>query len=396
MSPQKHIREPHFLKPSQTDRPAAQSGARPITTSAIQGAAEIRIGKKVVPKPDDGVLVEIFTMTLGTETIELWPLKNWTQLDGFKWRARCILPRIPAGLEITWDHLKVAGETVSPWDPDACAKLEKAFNEWLALERKTVELATSKAQAATTPEPAAMPSDGGGVEFKLDLSNEAQPRLKCLEGNQVVKTVALNAAGLTALVEQGFMRKPNALKVGALHNWVELDGQLFRFKEVPQDAQALERVLNERYLALGTADAPRDVVVSANPASPSGFDLQFPASPLGVVENRKRHLNEETVQLLQDPERCRVLRTGITARFAPPDLVFKVKTTGGGERPLEPGHDSTVSAQGLDGQTKTIDLSRPVSLLNLGVAELNEIFNHPAVNRRAHLAQIARSKAGQA
>jgi hypothetical protein len=263
----------------------------------------------------------------------------------------------------------------------------------LELERKTVELASAKAQGARIEAPTA-PPDEEGVRFELELGNP-QPKLKCIEGNQVVKTVALNVAGLNALVEEGFLRKPNALKVGALHNWVELEGELFRFKEDPKAAHELETTLNERFRALGLPDAPPDVVVSANPASPSGFDLQFPAAPLGVVENRKRHLNEETVQLLQDPERCRVLRAGITARFAPPDLIFKVKTTGGGERPLDPGPGSTVSELGSDGRGKAIDLSRPLSLLDLGEAELNAVFNHPAVNRRARLAQIARSKAAQ-
>jgi len=49
-------------------------------------------------------------MTIGGETIDLIPLKNWTQLDTFKWRSRGIFPRTPAGLEVAFDHVKVVGE----------------------------------------------------------------------------------------------------------------------------------------------------------------------------------------------------------------------------------------------------------------------------------------------
>jgi len=50
----------------------------PPTTGAA-GAAEadqIRIGKTTVAREGDGALVEVFTMTLGTETIPLLPFKN--------------------------------------------------------------------------------------------------------------------------------------------------------------------------------------------------------------------------------------------------------------------------------------------------------------------------------
>jgi hypothetical protein len=361
------------------------------------GAQHISIGKKALPHGPDGGGdgVEIFTMTIGEETIDLIPLKNWTQLDAFKWRSRGIFPRTPAGLEVAFDHVKVAGETVSPWDFNACEKLEKAFNDWLALEFRTLGQAQEKAQNHAKQATTQAPNDEL-VHFKVDLNNPEQPRLNCLEGNETVKVVALNSQGLTALIEQGFLRKPNSLKVGALRNWVELDGQVFRFKEDPSQAEELERVFNERYRISGDPNVPPDVAVFTNPASPSGFDLQFAATPSGVVENFKRHLSEETIHLLQDPERCRVLRKGITAKFAPPDLVFKIKTPDGGERNLDPGAENTVSVSLDDGQTRTIDLSRPVSLLNLGVRELAAILNHPALNRRARLAQVSGSRLREA
>src|SRR5512147_722241 len=63
----------------------------------------------------------IFTMTLDGETIDLLPLRNWSQLDVHKWGPRGKLPGTPAGLEITYDHVKVAGGTVSTSDPQGAA-----------------------------------------------------------------------------------------------------------------------------------------------------------------------------------------------------------------------------------------------------------------------------------
>ena len=358
---------------------------------------EIKIGKTTISTKPDGsaVLAEVFTMTIGEETIELLPLKNWAQLDIFKWRARGILPRTPAGLEITLNQVKVAGETVSTWDSDACARLEKAFNEWLALEKQALEATREKGPTPMAQTSAPRPFEEDEAHFELDLNRADQPRVKYLEGNETVKVVALNQQGLNALIEQGLMRKPQSMKAGALHNWVDLDGKVFQFKQDPNAAKELERTLNEQYLVAANPDASPDVAVYPNPASPTGFDIQFPAAPKGLIENRKWHLNEETVHLLQDPERCHVLRKAITARLAPPELVFKVKTPGGGERYLNPGPHNTISVVGEDGQTKTIDLSHPVNLLQLGVRELTAIFNHPAINRRARLAEAARLRNNQ-
>jgi hypothetical protein len=375
-------------EPREFREPAITAFAGATDHATRDAPHEIRIGKAAVSweTGDQGtVLAEVFTMTIGSETIELLPFKIWTQLDVHKWKARGLMPRTPTGLEITWDQLKVAGETVSPWDPDACDKVEKAINQWLALERQSLEINKEKSQVSV-PQNASQP-DQETIHFKVDLGNAGQPRLKCLEGDDTVKVVALNLQGLNALIDQGLMRKPKSLKVGAFHDWVEMDGELFRFKEGGQAVAALEKALNEKYSKAEDPNGPGDVEVSPNPASPTGFDIQFAATPKGLVENRKWHLNEETIQLLQDPERCRVLRKGITARLTPPDLVFKVKTAGGGEAYLEPGPSSLVSTVDDNGQPKTIDLSQGISLLNLNARELTVVFNHPAINRRAYLAQ---------
>lgn len=353
---------------------------------------DIRIGKTVTARETAaGVVAEVFTMSIGNETIPLLPLKNWSQLDIFKWRARGLLPGTPAGLEVTTDGVRIGGEKVSTWDADGCERLQKAFNEWLAVERQGLELAKAKAQAQAQPPAAPLPNDEDTVHFQLDFGNAAQPRLKCMEGNKLVKMVALNQQGLNALFEESLMRKPQSIKFGALHDWIEIDGQLFRFKDGA--AAELERILNERYVFIPDDDGAQDVLVSPNPASPTGFDIQFPASPNGLVETRKRHLVEESIDLLQDPKRCRVLRKETIAKLTPPYLVFKRKTADGGEAYLEPGPDTMVFTTSDDGQPKSIDLSKSVNLLELGSRELTAVFNHPAVNRRARLAQTTRQQA---
>src|SRR5664280_2664022 len=100
------------------------SAREPPTLPAPQSSQrdEITIDKTVVVT--SGQEVEVFTMTLGGETIQLLPLRNWSQLDVFKWRARGKVPGTPAGLEITYDHIKVASEVVSIKDPEGAAKLQ--------------------------------------------------------------------------------------------------------------------------------------------------------------------------------------------------------------------------------------------------------------------------------
>lgn len=216
-----------------------------------------------------------------------------------------------------------------------------------------------------------------------------------MEGKDSVKEVALNPAGIKALVDLDLMREPKSLKIGALHNWVEMDGDLFRFDDVSNGAAVFEKALNERYVSEDPTGSVQSVTVYSNPASPTGFDLQFPASPHGFAENRRRHLNEETIQILHDTQHCRVLRKGIIVVLTPPHLVFKRRHADLSETHLPAGPSSTVSLRGQDGQVKTIDLSQPVDLMHLTAEDLAAVFNHPAVNRRSALASAASSRAQQ-
>ena len=169
---------------------------------------------------------------------------------------------------------------------------------------------------------------------------------------------------------------------------------MFRLEDA-QGAAELERALNERYVSEPATGEFQNVTVFPNPASPTGFDLQFPASPHGFAENRRRHLNEETVDILQDAQKCRVLRKGLIVTLAPPLLVFKRRAADGKESHLESAPENTVTVPGDDGQARHIDLSQPVDLLHLNARELTAVLNHPAVNRRAKLRQMSAGEAAQ-
>lgn len=363
---------------------------QPSTPSPAEPA--IRVGKVIVPAEVNGRLgtAPLFTLTLGDETIQLLPLKTWSQLDLFKWRVQGKLPGTPASLEVAGDHVKLAGETVWTTDPEGCAKLERVFNEWLASERASLELAKQKAQTPSAPVSSKV-SAQEPLRFQVQTDKTGQPHIVCLEGGDTAANVAVTVPGLNSLITQGLMRKPGAWRIGALRDWIELDGEVIRLRN--GEHCALERTLNDRYLPDPESDLAQDVRVLPNPASSSGFDIQFIAADLGLPENRQRHLDAQAMELLSDPQRCRILRKGILVKLTPPFLIFKQKTTDGGERELSPGPENTVSSVAEDGQQKTIDLSQPVNHLGLGAAELTAIFNHPAVNRRAKRA-AARAERG--
>jgi len=179
------------------------------------------------------------------------------------------------------------------------------------------------------------------------------------------------------------MHKPRALQVGALHDWVELDGEFFSFEKGNNDASKLEKALNERYLSTAALGHGQEVVVFANAASPTGFDIQFPAKVGGLIDIQRRPLDEESLELLQAADRCGFLPKDLVIKLSPPNFIFKLKTPDGGERYLDEGPQNTVKVIGDEGELTMIDLSRPVNYLRLTAVELTAMFNHPAINQHS-------------
>lgn len=327
----------------------------------------------------------LLTMSLGDETIELLPLRNWGQLDVHKWGPRGKLPGTPAGLEVTPDHVKIAGETVAIADPEATRKLEKLFNEWLELENTGLELARQKAQRHAEPArgPVARGPRQQALRFRVEVDKRGQVHILCVRGAELVASAGLSIPGLTGLANQGLMRKPRGLDVGALHDWIELDGELFSFEHGNNDAARLEELLNKQYLPLGGGSSARDILLFANAASPTGFDIQFPVTLGGVQESRRRTFNDAALELLQEPVRCGLLQPGIILKISPPTLIIKRKTPEGGEDYLQKDETNVVTLADDSEQRRLIDLSRPVNYTHLNVVELTAVFNHPAINRHS-------------
>jgi hypothetical protein len=364
---------------------ATVATAPPVIGPASGKPHEIKIGKTTIQSPETGKQMEVFTMTLGAETIELLPFRNWGQLDIYKWGVRGKLPGTPAGLEVSLDHVKLAGELVSPKDPDGGARLERIFEEWLAVERTTLELAGRKLHAKPAPLTQGPSTKRGPqpLHFHVEVDKSRQVHVECFQGSERVASIGLTPAGFNSLMNQGLLRKPGRLKVGALHDWVELDGTLCSFEKERNDAGKLEHLLNQQYIPATTLGQGKDIVIFANAASSTGFDIQFPVTVGGVIETRRRHLSEESLELLQDPVKCGLLQPGLQMKLTRPCVVLKQKTPDGGERYLEKSPASLVTVIDDDGAKKVIDLSQPVNYMRLSAVELTAVFNHPAINRHS-------------
>ena len=368
----------------------SQAAAHPESSLAPGKPLEIRISKCLAFAAVGGnaTELEVFTLTMGGETIELLPLKNWSQLDHYKWAVRGKLPAEPAGLEIAPDHVKLTGGTVAIKDPAGCVKLEHLFNDWLRFERETLALARKKAHPQPLPtalEPSAQPGSQR-LRFRVEVDKRAQVHIHCVQGKETLASVGLSIAGFSSLHQQGLMRKPHALATGALHDWVELDGELCSFEKGRSDAARLEQILNERYVPEAAVGRGKEVVVFQNTASPTGFDIQFPVMVGGMPDNHRHQLNDHSLELLQDADHCGLLRKGIIIKLIPPNLVFKQKTPDGGEQYLPWSPENTVTMTDEEGHQKALLLSQPLNLLRLSAEELTAVFNHPAINQHAKAA----------
>jgi hypothetical protein len=226
------------------------------------------------------------------------------------------------------------------------------------------------------------------MHFHVELDLRGQVHIHCLEGKKSLATVGFTVAGFNSLQEQGLMRKPGALAIGALHDWVEIDGELCSFEKGRNEAARLEQLLNERYLPEANLGHSRSVAFFHNVASATGFDIQYPCRVEGTVASHRYHLSQESLDLLQDPDHCGLLHKEIMVKLMPPNLVFKKKTPNGGEQYLLRSPDNEVELTDVFGSRKALLLSEPLNLMHLTPAELAAIFNHPVINRYAKASTV--------
>src|SRR5208282_5855206 len=185
-----HVRS---INPRRSFRPmnTLETQTRVPAQPATHGGITV---SKAVVITESGKEAGIFTMTLAGETIDLLPLRDWGQLDAYKWRARGKLPGTPAGLEITPDHVKVTGEKVLINDPEGAAKLQRLLNDWLILERGTFELAQKRAQPKRTLATQEAPPRPEELvpRFQVQVDQKGQVHINCVQGKETLATIGLN------------------------------------------------------------------------------------------------------------------------------------------------------------------------------------------------------------
>jgi hypothetical protein len=178
--------------------------------------------------------------------------------------------------------VKILGETVSVSDPEGTAKLEKLLLEWITLENETQALARQKAQTKTAPKAVdSSPTEPQRVQYHVEVDKAGQVRIRCVQGKETVALIGLNQRGFESLVNQGLLKKPHQLKVGALHDWVELDGRFSASSRGTTTPACLSRHSTRNTSLNSRSGQGKDVVIYANPASSTGFDIQFPCARAG-------------------------------------------------------------------------------------------------------------------
>src|SRR5438067_393443 len=195
----------------------------------------------------------------------------------------------------------------------------------LYVERETARKKAAVQPPVTAPEPPPQP-DPIALRFRVEVDKRGQVHVHCVLDEETGASIGLSTAGFNRLVQQGFLRKPRAFHAGVLHDWVELDGDLCSFENGKNDAARLEQILNERYLPSGTASRGKEVLVLVNAASAMGFDIQFAAIVGGVPGSQCHHLNEQSLELLQDKVDSGLLYDGIIIKLIACNIIFMRRT----------------------------------------------------------------------
>jgi hypothetical protein len=237
--------------------------------------------------------------------------------------------------------------------------------ERLEVVKKDADRKLAAPSKNTAPQP-----EQPRLHFDVEMDKIGQVHIRCIAGKETVATIGLTVAGFQSLVNQRLLRKPDSLKVGVLHDWVELEGVVYSFQNENNDGTKLARALNENFLAASALHHGESVVVFENAANATGLELQFAARVGGLPDHQRRALDQATLELLQDPDRCGLLQPGIVVKFAPPYVTFKRRTADGGEEYLCREPQNQLRVRDANGNEKLIDLSQPLDYMRLSAAEL--------------------------
>ncbi|MBI2948117.1 MAG: hypothetical protein HYY23_10740 [Verrucomicrobia bacterium] len=303
---------------------------------------------------------KVFTLTLGTETVTLDPGKTWIKADVFKWVTRGLIEE-PQSFHVLADGtVDVNGEKVGLLDPAGIARLEHEMN------KRHAAPAAFKAQAAASPRAAAAAAQAprsDRVQFKVRVDHLGHLMVECRRGSDRGET---GLRGLPSLIQNGLMLKPKNLHVDPLLRAVEIDGT--RFECDGTGAQQLEQALNAHYAPKLQSEADSAVEIKENPAASTGFDIRFVTLRAGARFEIKGHLSQDNLDILQDPNRCELLKPGIVLRLSPPFLLIRHRRHDGSEERMPEFPD--------------------VQYRHIAAHQLQKLLNHPLIRRTTGTAAL--------
>jgi hypothetical protein len=320
-----------------------------------EGAAASRRILAGVQRDGDG-RPKVFTLSFGNELVVLHPGKPWVKADEYKWVTRGLIEPPQSFHVLPHGAVEINGEKITLEEREGEARLEHEIN------KRHVAAAVHKAPAShagVSPARAAGPAAGPRkVQFHVKVDSLGHLTVECRRGEEVAST---GLRGLSALVANGLMLKPNALHVDALQRGLELDGVWYECSEA--GARQLEQTLNASYAPIATAEHESAIEIKENPAAATGFDIRFLTVKAGARLEVKGHLSQEKLDILQDQAKCDLLYPGILLRLSPPNLLIRRRRPDGGEEHLPELPD--------------------LQYRRASAAELQELLNHPLIRRTA-------------
>jgi hypothetical protein len=164
--------------------------------------------------------------------------------------------------------------------------------------------------------------------------------------------------------------------VDPLQRAIEINGRRFECTEI--GARGLEEFLNTTCAPPLLSSDDNVIEVKENAASSTGFDVHFVTVHSGLRLDIKGHLNQDRLDLLQDPNKCDLMQPGILMRLSPPHLLIRRRRPDGGEERI-PGLPD-------------------ISYLHITAPELQRVLNHPLIRRGggpAPAAVVPSTPAGQ-
>jgi hypothetical protein len=323
-----------------------------VIAMAVPGGQERRI--KALKQHDHTGERAVFALELGDEKVTLDPGKAWIKVDQYKWVTRGLMEP-PQSFHIQPNGtVEINGEKITLDDPEGIAKLEYEINK-----RRTVPI-VSKTTAAPatgvqTNRPAAAQAQRK-VQFKVRIDHLGHMMIECKRGAEQVET---GLRGFHSMIQSGFILSPQSLHIDPLQRAIEIDGIRYECSEA--GARQLEETLNSKYAPTLKAEGEDTIEIKENPASATGFDIQFATVQAGFRLEVKGHLSQEKLDLLQDPLRCDLLQRDVALRLSPPHLLIRRKRIDGGEERIPEIPD--------------------VHYRRISALELERIFNHPLIRR---------------